>query len=55
MSALPLYIFQNAINIGFPAAKERAWAGALTLVTIVLVLNLLGRWLATRAAVRGAN
>jgi phosphate transport system permease protein len=55
MSALPLYIFQNAINIGFPAAKERAWAGALTLVTIVLVLNLLGRWLASRAAVRGAN
>ncbi|HLA65691.1 MAG TPA: phosphate ABC transporter permease PstA [Candidatus Saccharimonadales bacterium] len=55
MSALPVYIFQNAINIGFPAAKERAWAGALTLVTIVLVLNLLGRWLASRAAVRGAN
>jgi phosphate transport system permease protein len=55
MSALPLYIFQNAINIGFPAAKERAWAGALTLVTIVLVLNLLGRWLASRAAVRDAS
>jgi phosphate transport system permease protein len=55
LSALPLYIFQNAINIGFPAAKERAWAGALTLVTIVLVLNLLGRWFASRAAVRGAN
>jgi phosphate transport system permease protein len=55
MSALPLYIFQNAINIGFPAAKERAWAGALTLVAIVLVLNLLGRWLATRTAVRGAT
>lgn len=55
MSALPLYIFQNAINVGFPAAKERAWAGALTLVAIVLVLNLLGRWLATRTAVRGAS
>lgn len=55
MSALPLYIFQNAINIGFPAAKERAWAGALTLVAIVLVLNLLGRWLATRTAVRGTT
>jgi phosphate transport system permease protein len=55
MSALPLYIFQNAINVGFPAAKERAWAGALTLVTMVLVLNLLGRWLASRTAVHGTN
>jgi phosphate transport system permease protein len=52
MSALPLYIFQNAVNIGFPIAKERAWAAALTLVAIVLVFNLLGRWLATRVSVR---
>jgi phosphate transport system permease protein len=52
MNALPLYIFQNAINIGFPAAKQRAWAAALTLVVIVLVLNLLGRWLASRVTVQ---
>jgi phosphate transport system permease protein len=55
MNALPLYIFQNAINIGFPAAKERAWAGALTLVAMVLVANLFGRWLAGRTAVRGVT
>jgi phosphate transport system permease protein len=55
MNALPLYIFQNAINIGFPAAKERAWAGALTLVAIVLIFNLFGRWLAGRAAIRGLS
>ena len=55
MNALPLYIFQNAINIGFPAAKERAWAGALTLVALVLVANLFGRWLAGRTAVRGVT
>jgi phosphate transport system permease protein len=55
MSALPLYIFQNAVNIGFPIAKERAWAAALTLVAIVLVFNLLGRWLATRVSVRAVR
>lgn len=48
MSALPLYMFQNAQNIGFPAARERAWAAALTLVALVLIFNVLGRWLARR-------
>ena len=43
-----LYMFQNALNIGFPAARQRAWAAALTLVAIVLVFNVLGRWLARR-------
>lgn len=52
MSALPLYMFQNALNIGFPAARQRAWAAALTLVAIVLIFNVLGRWLATRTARR---
>jgi phosphate transport system permease protein len=52
MSALPLYMFQNALNIGFPAARERAWAAALTLVAIVLVFNVLGRWLASRTGTR---
>lgn len=52
MSALPLYMFQNALNIGFPAARERAWAAALTLVAIVLIFNVLGRWLASRTASR---
>ncbi len=50
MSALPLYMFQNALNIGFPAARERAWAAGLTLVAMVLLFNVLGRWLAGRTA-----
>ncbi len=53
MSALPLYMFQNALNIGFPAARERAWAAALTLVVIVLLFNILGRWLAGRTGLKG--
>jgi phosphate transport system permease protein len=52
MSALPLYMFQNALNIGFPAARERAWAAALTLVAIVLIFNVLGRWLAGRTKLK---
>jgi phosphate transport system permease protein len=52
MSALPLYMFQNALNIGFPAARERAWAAALTLVAIVLIFNVLGRWLAARTQLK---
>ena len=52
MSALPLYMFQNALNIGFPAAVQRAWAAALTLVAIVLIFNVLGRWLASRTQLK---
>jgi phosphate transport system permease protein len=55
MSALPLYMFQNAQNIGFPAARQRAWAAALTLVVIVLLFNILGRWLARRTLASGAR
>jgi len=51
MTALPLYMYQNALNIGFPAAVQRAWAAGLTLVAMVLIFNLLGRWLAHRVSV----
>ncbi len=55
MSALPLYMFQNALNIGFPAARQRAWAAALTLVAIVLIFNVLGRWLGRRTLASGTH
>jgi phosphate transport system permease protein len=55
MSALPLYMFQNALNIGFPAARERAWAAGLTLVAVVLIFNLLGRWLSSRGRLDGGR
>jgi phosphate transport system permease protein len=50
-SALPLFVFTEA---GKPneAAIERAWAGALTLILLVMVLNLAARALAARRPAR---
>ena len=42
MSTLSLQIFGNAIT-GFEAAQARAWAGALTLIAIVLILTVVAR------------
>ena len=46
-SALPLFVFDQA---GRPnqTALDRAWAGALTLILIVVVLNLIARLLSSR-------
>ncbi|GAC1444207.1 MAG: hypothetical protein NVS3B26_12840 [Mycobacteriales bacterium] len=51
-AALPTYIFAQA---GAPqrVALDRAWAGALTLVLVILVLNLIARAIARRSRVRG--
>lgn len=53
-SGLPLFVFGQA---GLPdsAAVSRAWAGALTLIAIVLVLNLVARVVTGRARVVGAR
>jgi phosphate transport system permease protein len=48
MQALPLMIYRNALNSAFPAARDRAMGAALVLVAIVLIFNLLGRWLVGR-------
>lgn len=48
MSTLSLQIFGNAIT-GFQAAQARAWAGALTLILIVLVLTLAARFFGARS------
>lgn len=45
MQALPLLIYRNALNSAFPAARDRAMGAALVLVAMVLILNLLGRWI----------
>ena len=50
MTTLSLQIFGNAIT-GFRTAQARAWAGALTLIAIVLLLTLGARFLAARNAV----
>jgi phosphate transport system permease protein len=50
MSTLSLQIFGNAIT-GYKAAQARAWAGALTLVAMVLLFTLAARWIASRTSV----
>jgi phosphate transport system permease protein len=50
MSTLSLQIFNNAIT-GFRAGQARAWAGALTLVGIVLILTVVARFFARRSRV----
>jgi len=52
MSTLSLQIFDNAVT-GFQQAQARAWAGALTLVAIVLILTIIARFFGRR--VRTAN
>jgi phosphate transport system permease protein len=47
MSTLSLQIFGNAIT-GFRAAINRAWAGALTLVALVLIFTVIARLVARR-------
>jgi phosphate transport system permease protein len=46
MTALPLYIFSGAVNSTVPVAQQHAWAAALVLVALVLLLNLAARAIA---------
>jgi len=46
-SALPLFVFQQASS-SFDVAVRRAWAGALTLIVVVLVLTALARLVTRR-------
>ncbi|WP_030383058.1 MULTISPECIES: phosphate ABC transporter permease PstA [unclassified Streptomyces] len=46
-ASLPLYIYQQYANSsGYGAAYDRAWAAALTLIAIVMILNLVARGIA---------
>jgi phosphate transport system permease protein len=47
--ALPLYVFSSAAS-GAPADVNRAWAAALTLILIVVLLYVLARLLTRRDA-----
>jgi len=49
MSTLSLQIFDNAVT-GFKAAQARAWAGALTLILIVLILTVGARLIGRRVS-----
>jgi phosphate transport system permease protein len=51
MSTLSMQIFTSATG-GFVNAQQRAWAGALTLIAIVLLLTIIARLVARSSAVR---
>ncbi|HVF76378.1 MAG TPA: phosphate ABC transporter permease PstA [Acidimicrobiales bacterium] len=50
-SGLPLYVFSQA-GSSFEPAIERAWAGALTLIGLVLILTVVARLVAARTRVQ---
>ena len=52
MMTLPVYVYRSYVDQGVPAQAylDRAWAGALTLILIVMVLNLAGRLVAAKFA-----
>jgi phosphate transport system permease protein len=50
-TALPLQIFSGASSV-YPQAQNRAWGAALTLIVIVLLTTLLGRYFASRYAIK---
>jgi phosphate transport system permease protein len=50
-TALPAQIFSNASS-PYPPAVDRAWGAALTLVAIVLIVTLIGRFIAARYAIK---
>ncbi len=52
MSSLSLQIFGNAIT-GYRTAQARAWAGALTLIALVLIFTLIARLVGRRSAIAG--
>ena len=51
-ASLPLFVF-NEVGQSFDNAVNRAWTGALVLILIVLLLNLIARTVARFARVRG--
>ena len=51
-SSLPLFVFSQASS-AFQVAIDRAWAGALTLIAIVLILTILARVITSRRPVIG--
>ncbi|MFV0453246.1 MAG: phosphate ABC transporter permease PstA [Propioniciclava sp.] len=52
MMTLPVFVYDSYAHPGIPREpyEARAWAGALTLIVIVMLLNLIGRVIAKRFA-----
>ncbi|WP_082034468.1 phosphate ABC transporter permease PstA [Nigerium massiliense] len=57
MMTMPVFVYDQYAHPGVPVAPyhERAWAGALTLILLVMALNLLGRLIARRFAPKTAG
>lgn len=57
MMTLPVFVYNQYVAQGAPPSAyiARAWAGALTLILIILVLNLAGRFIAWKFAPKGAR
>jgi phosphate transport system permease protein len=57
MMTLPVFVYRQYADQGNPASAyiERAWAGALTLILIVMLLNLAGRFVAWKFAPKGGR
>jgi phosphate transport system permease protein len=51
-ASLPLFVY-NEVGASYDNAVNRAWTGALVLIIIVLLLNLIARTVARFARVRG--
>ena len=49
MYTLPVYVYNQYVS----GNSAEAWAGALLLILVVLILNLLARWIAKRVAPKG--
>lgn len=52
-TALSAQIFRNA-SVPFQGPQERAWAAALTLILIVMILTVAARWVSSRFAMKHA-
>lgn len=52
MQSLPVFVYTQYANQGNPASAflDRAWAAALSLILIVMVLNIAARIIAKRFA-----
>jgi len=50
-ASLPTYVWDQ-IGSGTPASIDRAWAGALTLILLVMILNLSARLIARASRVK---
>ena len=53
-AALPLQIYSYAI-MPYDQAHEQAWAGALVLISMIMVTVILFRYLASRGTIKGAS